>query len=607
MKFFRIIKVSALVGTLFLITLACEEELGTIGEGVVAGEPFTTGKAEFDVFAFNKGIETVQTNRLPLYQLGTFNDPIYGQRNASIVSQLSLPGRQGNPIFGDSSQETEDNADTDDSDITIPEEETVKEVYLYIPFQLPPSSLRDSDGDGVEDEFDNDSSDPNSDEDGDGVSDNAERVIGSNPFDPNEDGTGDDFVANTFPRRLDLDSIFGDRTQTFNLKVSTSTYFLRDLDPNTNFEEAQEYFSNQDFSAFVGQELFSGEVSIVNEEMLFFLDDDPETADIDESLQVETRLNPGIWVPLDNTYFQQNILDKEGQSELISQNNFADFVRGIHLEGGTDMEELMFLFDLTQANITITYEFQDYNTTDEAVETVERDFVLNLLINSNGIILGNAVNILEDADYPAEIANILDNGENTARIYSKGGPGTFTEIRLFDEAENGGADIINGIKQNNWIINEANVIFYVDRNSLDLAGGVEEPPRLYLYNAETNQPIYNTARETSDTNEPLGLFLDYGGILEKDNGAGVKYKFRITDYINNIIVRDSTNARLALTLTSNIGVPNVAESMGDDGEIIDMPLMSTINPLGTVLFGSNVDASDIDKKLKLEIYYTEAN
>lgn len=607
MRLIKSIKVSALAGTLFLVTLSCEEELGTIGEGVIAGVPFTTGKAEFDVFAFNKGIEAVQTNRLPLYQLGTFNDPVYGKRNASIMTQLSLPGRQGNPTFGDSTQETEDNADTDDSDATVPEEETVKEVYLYIPFQLPPNSLRDSDGDGVEDEFDNDPSDPNSDEDGDGVSDNDERIIGSDPFDPDEDGTGEDFVANTFPRRLDLDSIFGDRSKTFNLKVSTSTYFLRDLDPNTNFEEAQEYFSNQDFSAFVGQELFNGEVTIDNEEMLVFFEDDPETTDVDESLQVERRLNPGIRVPLDNTFFQQNILDKEGQAELLSQNNFADFVRGIHLSGASDMEDLMFLLDLTQANITITYEYQDYNTADEEVQTVERDFVLNLLINNNGAILGNAVNILEEDDFPAEITNALDNGENAARIYAKGGPGTFTEIRLFDEAENGGADVINEIKQNNWIINEANLVFYVDRNTLDMAGGVEEPPRLYLYNAETNQPIYNAARENSVTNEPLGLFLDYDGILEKENGLGVKYKLRITDYINNIIVRDSTNARLALTLTSNISVPNVAESMGDSGEIIDVPLMSTVNPMGTVLFGSNVDASDEDMKLKLEIYYTEAN
>ncbi|TMU55355.1 DUF4270 family protein [Flagellimonas algicola] len=608
MKFSRIIWVSAWVGALFLINTSCEEELGTIGEGVVAGEPFTTGKAEYEVFAFNKGVEAVQTNKLPLYQLGTLNDGVYGKRNASIASQLWLPnGGQGNPIFGELSQESEDNADSDDNDNTVQENETVKEVFLYIPFQLPPTSLRDNDGDGVEDEFDNDSSDPNSDEDGDGVSDNEERIIGSDPFDPDEDGTGEGFIANTFAKRFDLDSIFGDRTQAFNLKVSSFTYYLRDLDPNSNFEEAQEYFSNQDFLAFVDEELFSGEVIVNNEEELEWFEDDPETTDVDESLQVENRIAPGIRVELEKSFFQE-ILDKEGDAELISQANFSDYIRGIHLAGSSDSEELMFLLDLTQATVTITYEFQDYNSTEEEVETVERDFVLNLLVNNNGAILGNAVNILQDDILPADIANALDNGENASKIYVRGGTGTFTEIRLFEETINGGGDLINQIKQNNWIINEANLVFYVDRTTLDASMGItDEPSRLYLYNAETNQPIYDATIETSNTNEPLGLFLDFDGILQRDNNQGTQYKFRITNHINDIVVRDSTNARLALTVTSNIGIAAVLEAMGSVEEIIDVPVMSNINPLGTVLFGSNVDAADEDKKLKLEIYYTEAN
>jgi hypothetical protein len=35
--------------------------------------------------------------------------------------------------------------------------------------------------------------------------------------------------------------------------------------------------------------------------------------------------------------------------------------------------------------------------------------------------------------------------------------------------------------------------------------------------------------------------------------------------------------------------------------------MSTINPFGTILFGSNVDGADIENKLKLEIFFTETN
>ena len=73
--------------------------------------------------------------------------------------------------------------------------------------------------------------------------------------------------------------------KSFDIKVSRSNYFLRDLDPNTNFEERQRYFSNQDFSSFIGEELtMEGQKTVVidNQEMLTFAEDDPDT-DVDES------------------------------------------------------------------------------------------------------------------------------------------------------------------------------------------------------------------------------------------------------------------------------------------------------------------------------------
>ncbi|MEC7770562.1 MAG: DUF4270 family protein [Bacteroidota bacterium] len=605
MRFSKIFKVSALVGTLFLLLASCEDELDTIGEGVISGEPFTTGKVEYDVFAYNKGITAVQTNRLPLYQLGTFNDPIYGKRKASIISQLSLPSVS--PTFGDLTQSSEDEADSDDNESTIQENETVKEVYLYIPFQLPPSS--DTDGDGVDDEFESgdDVNDPNSDFDGDGVSDNQERIQGSNPFDPDEDGTGDDFVANSYPNRFDLDSIYGNRSQPFNLIVSRSNYFLRELDPNSNFAEAQEYYSNQDFSSFIGETLFNGEVTIDDEELLFREnEDDPDTENIDESLEVTNRLNPGIRIALNPDFFQENILDKEGQPELLSQSNFKNFFRGIHLSG-TDMDELMFLLDLTQANITITYEYDDYDAETDDVVKSERDFTLNFLVGTSAGITGNAVNVFENEMLPPEVVNAIDNNENASRIYVKGGA-TLAEVRLFDETENGGSGIINQIKQKNWIVNEANLVFYVDRQAVDAS--VVEPPRLYLYNAENNRPLFDASNEIVTSNSgtnPLRYFPNHDGLLEKDGDLGLKYTIRITEHINNIIVRDSVNAKLGLTLTPNIGITLLQEAIGSNAEGVDYPVAAAVSPLGTVLYGSNVSGEEEEKKLKLEIYYTEAN
>ena len=613
------IKPLAIVMVFAAVLFSCEEELNTIGEGVVAGEPFTTGREVYDVFAFNKGVQAVQTNRLPLYQLGTFNDPIYGRRTASIVSQVTLPGRAANPRFGDSTQSQEDNADNDDSESIIPEEETVVRVMLYIPFQLPPNSQRDSDNDGVEDPFDIDPFDANSDTDGDGVSDNDERNLGSDPLDTTEDGTGDNFVPNTFPRRFDLDSIFGNRSAPFNMRVTRSNFFLRNLDPNSNFQEAQEYFSNQDFTAFEGEVLFDSTeagqepLTISDQEILVFNEEDDPDTEIDETLQVASRMNPGIMVPLDNDFFQTNILDKEGQSELLSEANFNDFFRGIRItaESTDTTEDIMFLLDLAQATITITYEFQDFDLVDEVAETEQRDYTLNLLQNLNNQIFGNAVNTFEDEALPGNISGSVDTGENASRIFLKGGTGVMSEILLFSDEETSegrGQTFIEEIRANNWIINEANLVFYVDQETLSAAGGIIEPPRLYLYNAETNLPLYNIISDpdVTELGEPLTIFPSYDGILEREGDEGLRYTVRITEHINNIIVRDSTNAKLALSVSANIGFPFVAQGVGTSEPEIDVPIMSTINPLGTVLFGSNVPDFD-DRKLQLEIFYTEAN
>ena len=49
-------KLPALAGILLVVGFisSCEQDLTTIGEGVIGGEPFKTRKISYDVFAFNK-------------------------------------------------------------------------------------------------------------------------------------------------------------------------------------------------------------------------------------------------------------------------------------------------------------------------------------------------------------------------------------------------------------------------------------------------------------------------------------------------------------------------------------------------------------------------
>ncbi|MCE2613382.1 DUF4270 family protein [Flavobacteriaceae bacterium D16] len=599
--------VLTLIGGVFLLVfLACEEDLITPGEGVIGGEPFVTDKAVFDVFAYNKKIEAIPTNKLPIYQLGNYNDPIYGKTSASVNSQVSLAS--GNPIFGEYSQSSEDNPNPDDAIPAIPENETVTAVTFYIPYLQ--NSNSDLDQDGVPNIFDEDPNDPNSDSDGDGLTDNQERIAGLNPLDDDTDGDGilDDVdeqtLANVFPRKVDLDSIYGDRSTPFTLKIERSTYFLRDLDPDFGFLEAQEYYSSQEFApTFVSEVLFEGQVQISDEEFITFQEDDPETTDVNESELVDERLQPGVQVSLDPDFFQENIIDKEGQPELVSSSNFNDFIRGFNFSIGTD-DDIMLLLNFTNARITIEYEYDVVN--DGEIAREERTYELGLITGGTNFtpINGNAVNTLVNEPFPPNILDEMDSGQNASRIYLKAGGGSYAEVRLFDE--NNGEDAINQIKANNWVINEANLVFYVDREALDNVGGVPEPPRLYLYNAETNQPLFNEQTENSVSQSAFGLYLTYDGFLEEEDDKGLKYTVRITEYLNNIIVRDSTNATLGLMMTSDIRFTGTSNTILPGMVEKRIPVSSNISPLGTILIGSNVPETE-DRKLKLEIFYTETN
>lgn len=621
----RLIWPALAAGMVLMTLVACEEDLTTIGDGLVGSEPFTSSKKDYEVFAFNKEIEAVQTNRLPIYQLGVYNDPFYGRTEASITAQLRLS--TPNPSFGIFSQAIEDNPNPDSAS-QINEEEKIKEVFLYIPYITKDQLARDMDNDGVDDVYDDEPSNPNNDDDGDGISNTTENANGTDPLDPTSSEVSDENPANTFPKRIDIDSIYGNRNQTFTLKIERSTFFLRDLDPNANFQQVQSYYSDDQFSPnFVSDVLFEDEVSISDREILIFDEDDPDT-EIDESKLVETRLNPGIRVALDTTFFRDNFLNKEGDLELLSQNNFNDFFRGMHISLSPSDQELMFLLDLAQANVTVTYDFKriDVNetptTTDDEEVIDTRDYVFTFLdINAQlGQVNGNAVNTLNRDPFPSQIATDFDPTSNASRIYLKGGAGSYSELRLFD----GDAGAINEIKENNWIVNEANLVFYVDRTTVDAAGmtpggddqPLREPSRLYLYNTETGLPLINYLSERTTAENLFGSFLNYDGVVQLNGqGKADRYSIKITDHINNLVVRDSANVPLALTMTSDIGrigrlnarVQCVNSAMNECVETPQLPVISTMTPVGTVLFGSNPGGPDSDKRLKLEIFYTEAN
>jgi hypothetical protein len=86
-------------------------------------------------------------------------------------------------------------------------------------------------------------------------------------------------------------------------------------------------------------------------------------------------------------------------------------------------------------------------------------------------------------------------------------------------------------------------------------------------------------------------------------GEGVKYKIRITEHLNNLILRDSTNAKLALVVTSNVGSIDNFSILNSGEDDRDLPSGAILTPKGTVLHGSQ--SEDINKRPRIKIYYTD--
>lgn len=601
----------SLIAGVFMLALAgsCEEDLLTLGDGVIGGEPFGTGMATYEVFAYNRNIAAFPTNRLPIYQLGRQFDPVFGTTEGSITAQLNLPSNNGNPRFGTVSQADEGTSETD-----IEENERVTSVTLYMPFFLDNNA--DADSDGVIDELDDEDDNPNNDTDGDGLTNFEERGTGTDPLNPDTDGDGindaddDATPSNIFPIRREVDSIYGNREAQFNLRIERSTFFLSDFDPNTGFQDPSPNYSTLQISpSFVSEVIADTVMTLSESEIVTLQEDDPDT-ETDESTLVDERRAPGILVNLDNEFFQRNLIDLEGSNELLSNANFRDFMRGLHITLTPETgEELMLLLDFTQAVLTVNYEYDVAETEENEGDAVgENSFEMRFLQGGgNSAITGNAVNTLNTDPYSPEIQNTLDTEENASQIFLKGGAGTYAEIDLFDQM--GGGDIINQIKQENWIINAAYLIFTVDRDFIDAAGPMDEATRLLVYNTETLQPLYNLLTEVNVSATASGSFLNYDGFLQEENGVGTRYSVNITEHLNDIIIRDSANVRLGVSITPDLRLNGADEVLVPDGAGNVEKLLLTqpnITPLSTVLVGSNTAPND-PRRLRLEIHYTEVD
>src|SRR5699024_1919112 len=105
---------------------------------------------------------------------------------------------------------------------------------------------------------------------------------------------------------------------------------LRDLDPETNFEEQQAYYSDQqaEFESNLGLLLTeknvlpsNGNVTLIQEKL------------VNGQVENDTLVvSPRARIQLPIGFFQEKIIDNEGSQKLLSNANFQAYFRGLYLK-----------------------------------------------------------------------------------------------------------------------------------------------------------------------------------------------------------------------------------------------------------------------------------
>ena len=401
----------------------------------------------------------------------------------------------------------------------------------------------------------------------------------------------------------ELDSVYG--SDPINLSIYRNNYFLKDFDPASDFDEQLAYYSDRttssgeviDPSVLEGDLLLSVANLVPSSEQIVLYTLDEQT----NQMTVSQRLAPALRQTLDvgSGYWQDFLFAHEDQPELSDISNFQNYFRGLYFKpelpsNGTSGHMALFDLNNSAANLTLHYTYTTYSTVNG--EQVPNDFHGTFVLNFNG----NKANFF-DTNYN----NITDGDPNgDPQLFLKGGPGSMAIVNLFNGDENGNSAVLESFKAKKWLINEAQLVFSVDQ---DAVNGVEEPDRIILYNTETGIPVIDYFIDQSagiydnltKTKHLVPLVREGGS----SNGVGQTYKVRITEHVNNIFERDSTNVKLGVVVTSNVSAANAAK-VTHSSDLFTLT-GSILSPKGTVLVGSN--NSNAAKNVRFEIYYTEPN
>lgn len=531
----------------FFIFQSCDKELTSFDSDVINSEnaiDFSTGELDYTILSKSEIINPVQSNNLPSFLIGKYNHPQFGNSYANFVGQM---------VPADYNHDFGDNVELDS-------------VILSIPYYS--------------------------------------RAIDT---DENLDVT------------YEIDSVYGNNP--IKISIYKNNFFLRTFDPFQSFDSSQNYFTNGslsnneqiDISQLEGQLLFEIDdfVPNANQINLTAVDTSGET-------YISQKLAPALRFKLNNpnnNFWETLFFNNDGLPNLSNEPDFKEFFRGLYIKTeGLNSSGSMMLLNLASSNAKLTIHYtsdnevvnNDTGSTDDNL-TNQHEYVLNFS--------GNLVNIFENENLvDVNATNTVDGNEN---IYLRGGEGIITTLDLFSGSliNDNGEEISefdhfkdffydNISDSPKRLINEAYIEFYVNQNFINS----DEPERIFIYNYEQNTALIDYFLDQSVSSTTINAKINHLVPLIKDSlndNRGIKYKIRITEHLNNLVLKDSSNSKLGLGVMSNISSVQNFTILGDEDSNSNNSLAAGIilSPKGTILHGNL--SPEIEKRPRIKIYYTE--
>ncbi len=508
----------------FVALVSCDDDFTETGAGLINSIELPPLLEVDNIVSYTESFGAIQANNVSNFYIGDFNDPVFGARNYSILSQVELS--RTNPNLND----------------LVELDSAVLRLPLF------------------------------------------SRLIAENEF--------------------ELDSVVGNSDTEFVVKVFKSNQFLRDIDPGPDgeFNQSQIYFNDElenflpniESTPIATSESFS--LAQLREQQFL-------VEQVNDTLTEETPIDPQIRIKIPDEFIQEQIIDKSGGPELVSNSAFKNYFRGLFFQLESDDENILLGLNMNSedASLRIFYKSEvELPPNPETGGGPQSEIISeNLDLLFQGISLGltsqDTQIILDEQD--------RTNGEE--KTYLRGGAGFATVVELFtgeDSNGDGVADELEDLRDRDVMVNEANLIFYIDQESI--TSSVNRPRRIMVYDFENNEVFEDYNTDPTFTESPSVSLISHLGPLSQDADDNYFYRIRITDYINELINGDRENVKIGVLISDNVNQTStvqVRDSQLDLFENILSPAAGNIR--GTVLHGSNSPNEDL--RLKLQIQLTE--